>query len=191
MNIEELDDEVIKEQLYENEGFRIDTPSKLEWGLKKIAKERAEIKKMETVVEQAILEYQKKLEAFREKHNTRWIEFLLNQYFQTVPHKIKKTQETYESLSGTLKLKLQKLDYEKDEDSLVSWASANRPELVTINQMAKVDWLELKKELKVAVEESIDEDGEIHETEVVLDKDGRKIESLKVTYKPSEFSVEV
>lgn len=108
-----------------------------------------------------------------------WAERNLRAYFDLVPKKTTKTQQSYELPGGKLVLKTPQPKYERDEAALVPWLEGNgRAELVKVEKSA--NWAELKKTLKIAP------DGQTMVTE-----DGEVVPGVKVTARLPEFSVTV
>jgi len=168
-----------EEENEQQEGFIIDNDNKAEWALNKIKAEKADRDRLISVCEQKIQEYQEKIEQFKKQYENRtsYLISLLNQYFQTVEHRKTKTQETYKLPSGTLKLKLPGIEYQRDDIKLVEWLkSAGMNDYIQVKESPK--WAELKKTIKVSGDKVLTEDGEI-------------VEGVTVVEKPATFEVEV
>ena len=91
-----------------------------------------------------------------------WAERELRAYFDMVPKKRSKTQESYELPGGKLVLKEQQPKYETKDDELVPWLKANKMDgLVKVKEEA--NWAELKKMLRIGpdMQSMITEDGEV------------------------------
>lgn len=166
--VEEIESEIIDEQV--QQAFTIDNDNAAEWAIKKIAEKRAELNRYEMVCQNAINVYQMKVAEAREKaqRETSNLEGLLRAYFESVPHKATKTQETYKLPSGTLKLKKGGIEYVRDEESLLPWVKANKPERIKVKE--SVDWSGLKAEVTVAGMSVVDENGEAIPGVTVVDK---------------------
>lgn len=165
--------------LSEKDRFVIDNDSKAEWALEKIKAEKADMERLVSLCEQKIAEYQEKIELFKKQYenSTSFLVSCLQQYFNTVPHKKTKTQETYKLPSGTLKLKYPGPEFVRDEETLVKWLKDNNyTDHIKIKESA--DWASLKAKVKVDKGNVITEDGEI-------------IEGVKAVDRPPEFKVEV
>lgn len=166
------------------EGFKIDNDNLAEWAVCKISEDRADFQRLINVCETRILEYQEKIRKYQEQldRKTSGLKGLLQQYFETVPHKATKTQETYKLPSGTLKKKYGTPEYIRDEDSLVKWLE-ERDEFSQqfIKTKKTVDWKEYKKNV---LEYSI-KDGK------VITLDGEIVEGLTVQERPDSFEIEV
>ena len=77
-----------------------------------------------------------------------WAERNLRAYFEMVPKKQTKTQQSYQLPSGTLVLKKQEPKFDQDDEKLVPWLKANKMEaMVKVKESS--DWKELKKQLKL------------------------------------------
>lgn len=105
------------------------------------------------------------------------MEAMLHWYFDTVPHKVTKTQENYALPSGKLVVKKQEPEYERDEEALVEWLKANGGETF-VKVKETVDWAGLKGTLSVI-------------GETVADANGQIIPCIKATERPSVFKVEL
>ena len=103
---------------------------------------------------------------------------LLADYFETVPHKATKTQESYSLPSCKLVLKAQQPEFNRDEAVLCDYLDKKgRDDLVKITRRA--DWAALKKTLKVM------EDG------TCVDADGEVVEGVQAFSRQPEFKVEM
>lgn len=107
-----------------------------------------------------------------------WAESSLRAYFEMVPTHDTKTRRTYDLPSGTLVLTHKGPKYDQDDEKLVPWLKANRPELVKIKESS--NWAELKKELKIS------SDGKSMVTE-----DGEIVPGVTVTAQADEFKANV
>lgn len=105
-----------------------------------------------------------------------WAENSLRAYFEMVPKKTTKTQQSYELPSGKLVLKAQEPAYELDDNDLLPWLKKSLPELVKVKETA--DWANLKKQLKVTP------DGKGMFTEY-----GEVVPGIKVTEREPKFTV--
>lgn len=170
--------ELINEMMDNEDRFVIDDDGKAEWALNKIAEEKAETQRMINVANSMIMKYQEKIEVYQNQfeNKTTFLKEQLRQYFETVPHKSTKTQETYKLPSGTLKLKKQNPEYIRDEEKLLIWAKVNNPVHVKVKE--SVDWVELKKELKFVDDKALTEDGEI-------------VDGITVSERPSVFEIDI
>lgn len=71
------------------------------------------------------------------------MEAYLEDYFDRVPHKTSKTQESYALPSAKLIRKAQQPLYKRDDDQLLQWLADNAPDLVRAKW--EPNWAELKK----------------------------------------------
>jgi hypothetical protein len=176
--MENLALEMINGMVDNEEQFVINDDGKAEWALNKIAEEKAEMQRMINVANSMIIKYQEKIEVYQKQfeNKTTFLKEQLRQYFETVPHKSTKTQETYKLPSGTLKLKKQNPEYIRDEEKLLEWVKANK--LSYVKTKESVDWAELKKELNFVDDKALTEDGEI-------------VDGVTVSERPSVFEIEL
>lgn len=164
----------------DQEGFIINNDNLAEWALRKIAEEKAEAQRMINVCQTFINDYQLKIEKYNQQYETKtsYLRQQLSQYFQTVPHKATKTQETYKLPSGTLKLKLPTIEYKRDEKKLGEFLKSNNYNGL-YEEVIKPKWAELKKICKVSGQYVVDADS------------GNIIEGVEAVEKPAEFEVEI
>jgi hypothetical protein len=113
--------------------FSITDDNLADWAVGKIAGEKAEFDRLVSVCEFKIQLYEEKMRKYRERfeNKTSYLRHKLMEYFDKVPHKATKTQETYKLPSGTLKRKLEKQDYAHDDEKLIIWLKQNMPDLIT------------------------------------------------------------
>ena len=100
----------------------------------------------------------------------------LEAYFDTLPHKKTKTQESYPLPSGKLVRKHQDTEFIRNDEELLSWLHENNGEKF-IKIKESPDWAGLKKTLTVLGETVVDENGEI-------------IPCIKASERPDVFKVE-
>jgi len=145
--------------------------------------------------EAAIIEL-KNIEAEREKWTTYYNDLLANfleecerrevnekarlqAYFASVPHKVTKTQESYQLPSGKLVFKKQAPDYQRDEAAVLDWARASENyEIIKVKE--SLDWAGLKKRLKTT------ENGEVVDAET-----GEVVPGIKVVDREPVFQVSI
>ena len=156
----------------ENDAFVIDTDAKAEWALKKIKEARLDC-------ERWVEWYQNKIREITEQTaaDTLNFEMMLLAYFETVPHKKTKTQESYKLPGGKLVLKTQNPEYKRDDAAVIEWAKANGMERF-IKVEEKLAWSDLKAETAVFDGHIVTEEGEI-------------IPGVEVIEREAKFSVEV
>ena len=165
-------------EVVEEEQFAITTDESAEWALNKIREEQAEAQRIINVCNSQILRYQQEIKKNQDalEQKTSGLKTLLFDYFQTVPKKKTKTQETYALPSGKLKLKFPAPKYVQDDEKLVKWLeSAGMTEYVKVTKTGK--WGELKK-LSKTVGENVVIDGEV-------------IDGVKAEERPPVFDVEI
>ncbi|MGI5885423.1 MAG: host-nuclease inhibitor Gam family protein [Candidatus Spyradocola sp.] len=160
-------------------GFVIDDDAKADWALEKIAEAEAERDRLHRVCQMRIDQFKAKMdEADRDCERERtYFLGLLSNYFDRVPHKATKTQETYALPSGKLVYRRPSMAAVKDDAALLAWARVSAPEYV--ETVSKAKWGELKKVLKVSGDRYIyPETGEV--------VDGARLEET-----PGRFEVSI
>ena len=155
-----------------SEPFRVTDDKKAEWCIRKIREAQAEKQRWRDYY----AEQQRKID--QEADGTiGYFEALLADYFDMVPHKRTKTQESYQLPGGKLVRKQQAPEYLRDEAALLPWLKQNAPELVKVTETP--DWATLRKRLIIAP------DGETVATE-----DGEIVPGVKAVQRPELFRVE-
>lgn len=156
-----------------SEPFRVTDDKSAEWCIRKIREARAEKQRWAEYYR----EQQRKID--QEADGTiGYFEALLADYFDMVPHKRTKTQESYQLPGGKLVRKQQAPEYQRDEAALLPWLKENAPALVKVTEAA--DWAALKNQLVIAP------DGETVATE-----DGEIVPGVKAIQRPEVFRVEM
>ena len=153
--------------------FTVDNDQKAEWAARKIREARQDTQKWTEY-------YERQLSAIRRANEDTEAYFaaLLADYFETVPHKATKTQESYSLPSCKLVLKAQQPEFNRDEAVLCDYLDKKgRDDLVRITRRA--DWAALKKTLKVM------EDG------TCVDADGEVVEGVQAFSRQPEFKIEM
>ena len=153
--------------------FTVDNDQKAEWAARKIREARQDTQKWTEY-------YERQLSAIRRANEDTEAYFaaLLADYFETVPHKATKTQESYSLPSCKLVLKAQQPEFNRDEAMLCDYLDKKgRDDLVKITRRA--DWAALKKTLKVM------EDG------TCVDADGEIVEGVQAFSRQPEFKIEM
>jgi len=149
------------EQLNE-EKFVIDNDKKADWALEQIKEKEEERDRLIDIAKEKIQDLNLQIEALEAKcsNETGYLKGLLAEYFNTVPHKETKTQETYQLLTGKLVYKKPSVKINHDDEKLIEWLSET--EYVETKQALK--WGEYKKNLIVQGDDVIDtETGEVVE----------------------------
>ena len=88
------------------------------------------------------------------------MEAMLRVYFDSVPHKVTKTQENYALPSGKLVVKRQEPEYTRNDEEVIEWLKANGGERF-VKTKETLDWAGLKKTLSVMGESVADEGGQV------------------------------
>jgi len=164
----------------QREVWEITDDGKADWALDKIREAQAEYKRLEIAVNNKIEQLQEALEKEKEsmERETGFFQSKLAQYFETVPKKKTKTQETYKLPSGRLVKKFKNPKIVRDDEKLVEWLErSGMTDLVKIKKSA--DWATLKKETEVVGER------------VVSKHTGEVIEGVAAIEQAPEFKVEV
>ncbi|MBO7669707.1 MAG: host-nuclease inhibitor Gam family protein [Oscillospiraceae bacterium] len=166
----------------EDEGFTIDTDDKAEWAVRKIKATMDDAQRRADLCDREIARYtaEKARILKSAEDGTAFLRAHLRAYFEAhgERHKVTKAgTRKYALISGTLVLKAQQPDIERDEDALIAWAALNEPELVRTEK--HVAWGELKKRCHA------------EGTSMVLDETGEVLPGVTVTPKAPVFQVEV
>lgn len=156
-----------------DERFVIDDDIKADWAVRKIATARAE---RDRLIDHFARQIEKANEECANTENA--MTALLYEYLDTVPSKQTKTQRSYKLPSGTIRLKTQQPDYQRDAATLAKWLVDNGHSQY-VKEVPTPMWAELKP-LTSAV----------GETAVIADT-GEVIEGIKVVARPPKFEVEV
>lgn len=165
--------EAIRMTTAQDTPFIVDNDQKAEWAARKIREARQDTQKWTEY-------YERQLSAIRRANEDTEAYFaaLLADYFETVPHKATKTQESYSLPSCKLVLKAQQPEFNRDEAVLCDYLDKKgRDDLVKITRRA--DWAALKKTLKVM------EDG------TCVDADGEVVEGVQAFSRQPEFKIEM
>lgn len=152
--------------------FTIDTDAKADWALQKIKEAREDR-------DTWVAWYQQKIKEITEQtdFDTMNLERMLAEYFQTVPHKKTKTQETYSLRGGKLILKTQNPEYKRDDKTVIAWLKENGGgQYVKVKE--ELDWAGLKATTAVLNGKLFSEDGE-------------EIPGVEVVEREAKFTVDV
>lgn len=155
----------MSEPIRETDDFIIDSDAKAEWALKKISEARADRDRW-------IAWYQDKITEIKAQtdYNTANLEAMLAQYFDTVPHKKTKTQESYTLPGGKLIVKTQNPEYKRDDATVIAWLKGNGGESY-IKVEEKLDWATLKGDTNAVGGKIVTMDGEIVPGIEVIDRE--------------------
>ena len=162
--------ELIREEQYnEPEGFVCDNDHKAGWIMDKIREARADRDRWVAWYEAKIAEIKAQTD-----FNTMNLERLLRDYFDTVPHKKTKTQESYTFPGGKLTLKLQNPEYKRDDKAVIAWLKENgMGQFVKVKE--ELDWSGLKAATGSIDGRIVNEDGEFIPGVEVLNRDPKFI----------------
>jgi len=161
------------------QGFTIDTDGKAEWALTKIKEEEAETQRLVNICKEKIEEYEMKIQVYQGQHENKIAYFkgLLNGYFNSVPHKATKTQESYSLPSGKLRLKYPTPKFDIDEEVLADYLADNGFDDY-LKVIPRPQWGTFKKTVEVVGDKVVDENGQI-------------VQGVTVTMTQPEFEVEI
>lgn len=155
-------------------GFTIDSDSKAEWALKKIADNNKEAERLINVCDAHIFYYTEKKKGYEQKRDkdNDGLTSMLEAYFDTVERKATKTRETYILPSGKLVRNQGKPEFVPDKELLTDALTGT--EFVT--HEPKLAWGEYKKTLSIV-------DGN------VVDVYGEIVEGITINERPPEFKI--
>lgn len=158
---------IVDKKMKELEGddrWRIETDSQAEWVIRKIKEEKDEAERIINTCKEMIKYYEEEIKKTQEsldktvKHFT----VLLEEYFEKVPKKRTKTQESYKLPSATLVRRYPKPKPEVDKEKLVSWLKERGlQDYIEVEEKPK--WGEFKKIVNFAGDKVVDENGEVVE----------------------------
>ena len=160
--------------------FSITDDGLADWAVQKIAEEKAEYERLKQLADAQIAAIMEKVAAAQKRYEngTAFLTSKLSQFFETVPHKKTKTQETYRLLSGTLKKKLGGTTMKQDDAQLLEYLKASgNTDLIKVEESPR--WGEFKKRL------------EIVGGQVVDSTTGEIVEGVKLIENPDTFTVDV
>ena len=157
--------------------WTITSDTEADWALKKIKAADAEYERMKKIADDTIDDTLRMLDHHKETHDNEvaYLKAKLAEYFDTVPHKKTKTQESYKLLSGSLVLKRGTEEYHRDDKVLIDYLSENYPCYIKVK--TEVNWSELKKDLSPI-------QGKAYLTET-----GEEVPGIDITMKPDTFTV--
>lgn len=176
-------DEVLSESLdsvfWNPDEFRIDSDVKAEWAVRKLKDLRAERDRLVDTMRAVMDEYARRITEEEEKYERRAVRMrnMLEDYFESVPHKVTKTQESYQLPSGRLVLKTVEPEFRRDEAALVDWLKAGEMDSF-IETRTTVKWGDLKKNTTV-----------LPDGKVVYNTTGEVIDGVTAVSRPPEFRV--
>lgn len=146
--IDEFDVETEADQ--EEQRFVIDSDTKAEWAIRKIAEEQAEHDRLVGCCQEEIDRYKERQEDYHQRFERRTanLRAMLLEYFCTVPVKETKTQQKYELPSGSLVLKKASSDFKADTDKLRDWLEGNQMTDYLKTEVSP-KWAQVKKQLDI------------------------------------------
>lgn len=158
--------------------FTIDNDKTAEWALKKIREEKEEYDRIKALADEVIAEATFKAEQARKRFeaNSSFLTSKLAEYFEKVPKKATKTQESYRLLSGTLVRKFATTKATPDKEKLAAWLKANGY-TDYIKTVEEPKWGDFKKLVNL--------DGSI----ATIADTGEIVEGITLTEQPPEFKV--
>lgn len=124
--------------------FAVTDDAQAEWAALRILHEERECERIIRTARATIARYERLIEDTMAKSRAQaaYLSSCLEAYFDTVPHKATKTQETYRLASTTLKRKKQNPEFKRDEKALLAWAKATDDEYVRTKE--EPAWSEIK-----------------------------------------------
>lgn len=164
----------MSELMEQQDGFTVQDDGQAEWCLKKILEAQADKRKWKQHYEAQLAKVNEAADS-----SIQYFTAKLEEYFESVPHKETKTQESYRLPSGKLVRKHQNPEYVTDNAALVPWLEQNfMNQLVKIEK--KADWAGLKKVVQLTP------DG-LH----VATDDGEIVPGVSVQQRPDVFKIEM
>lgn len=161
-------------EIENNERFTVKDDAAAEWCLRKIREAEKDREKWRA-------HYQEQLRKIDEstENTINYFTGLLAEYFDQVPHRVTKTQESYALPTAKLVRKQQQPQYDLDDEKLIAWLyDAGKQYL--LKAKVSVDWAQLKKQIKIAP----------NGQNVVTD-DGEIVDGIAVTMRPEVFKIEM
>jgi phage host-nuclease inhibitor protein Gam len=170
----------IEKEIPQNNGIHDDGYA--DWTVEKIKFLQAELERKKMLVEnkKAILDEWFEKEKKDIDNKISFYTSRLQEYFDSLDPKLlkkSKTQVSYSLPNGKLKKILEKEDFEKEDEELLSWLKNNNyTDFIKVKE--SIDWAKLKGNI------------EINNGKAVLRNTGEMIDCIKVIKKPAEFKVE-
>lgn len=162
------------DQAQDHQPFEITSDSTAEWAMRKIAEARNDTLKWQQ-------HFDEQLEKIRKSNEETEAFFTscLARYFETVPHKVTKTQSKYVLPCGEMVLKHQQPEFVRDDSVLAPYLLENGMECF-VKQKPSTDWAELKKHCVLM------EDGS-----VVENNTGLVLAGVTAENRPDKFEVKI
>jgi hypothetical protein len=157
--------------------FRITDQGGAIWAMRKIKSINARLVETKATATAEISRIREWAQAEEEKADRKraFFEYLLKDYAERLRAEDPKFK-TLKLPHGKIAFRKQSPEFIRENDKLLAWIKANRPEFVRVKE--EPDWSSLKKEVAVAGEQAVDANGEI-------------IEGVTVVTRPDKFIVEV
>ena len=129
------------------EKFRIDNDLKAEWAANRVAGEAREAQRIVQICQDQIDFYKARIDEANARLERRagHLRRLLEEYFDTVPHRRTKTLEDYALACGRLVKKKLPIAYERDDAAILAWAREIHTDYIKLEE--KLDWAAMKKDL--------------------------------------------
>ena len=158
-------------EIEKEEKFIIDDDQKAEWALEQIRNAQEEKARWKDHFKEQLARITESCDLTINNMTE-----MLRDYFNTIPHKVTKTEENYRLPSGKLVLKKQTTEFNYDDAELIDWLEKNKPGQF-IKTKKTVDWMALKKTLNVV-------------GEIVADDTGEIIPCIQANERPDVFTIE-
>ena len=170
---ETVEDDIAAEIAEESgsDRFVIDDDSKADWAVRKIAEAEAEKARWKTYYAEAY----SKIEQGQD-NRIEYLKHMLMVYFDTVPHKTTKTQQSYGLPSGKLVLKRQAPTHDVDDNVLIPWLRENMPEAIKVKESSS--WSDMLK------------GGAAINGGALVTADGEIIPGVTITERDAKFTIE-
>lgn len=171
LNESPVEEEKVEERV-EEAGYRIEDDFMADKAIQRIKKVRANVERFREHFNEQLAKIEKEADgicAFYTAH--------LERYFGSVPHKVTKTQESYELPSGKLIRKNQEPEYVRDDTKIIDFIRWDNPDL--INTKESLNWSGFKKTFTIINGECFDS------------KTGEKIPGISVVYREPKFDLKI
>jgi hypothetical protein len=175
-NEETMQDELLTE---EEQRFTVKDDQSADWAAWKVAEIEADTARWVAHYEEQLAKIRKNNE-FRAEYFKR----MLKDYFYTVPHKMSKTQSSYQLPRCKLIMKAQGPEFEREEGTLLDWLDKQPDYKQFVKVKETVNWAGLKKALE-------GEEGIAILNSQVVTPDGEVVPGITVKERPNIFKVEV
>jgi hypothetical protein len=160
------------------EQFCINNDALAEWAARRIREHEAERDRLIDTSKTFIAHYENRIKEATERC-AKDIAFLLThleRYFDTVPHKTAKTQQTYRLPSFRLKRKQQNPDFKRDAAPLLAWAKLTDQSFVRVKEEPAWDAIKAACVIK--------------SNRLIHPETGEVVPGVEVVLRPDVFTVE-